>query len=132
MLTTKFHTHTKQQAKLYFLDALRSYRVSYQRTVPTPTRVGFGRPTERDSISSTGMVFSLHQRIRNDSVALLLKGYQRYFVRCTVTQFRRRWEANIKMDLLEVGRGDMDWTDQTQDRDRWPALVIAVMNLRVP
>jgi len=78
------------------------------------------------------MVFSLHQRIRNDSVALLLKGYQRYFVRCTVTQFRRRWEANIKMDLLEVGRGDMDWTDQTQDRDRWPALVIAVMNLRVP
>jgi hypothetical protein len=45
---------------------------------------------------------------------------------------RRRWEHNIKMDLEEVGRGSMDWIDMAQDRDRWRALVDAVMNLRVP
>jgi hypothetical protein len=44
---------------------------------------------------------------------------------------RRRWENNIKMDLQEVGWGDMDWIDMAQDRDRWRALVSAVMNLRV-
>jgi len=45
---------------------------------------------------------------------------------------RRRWEDNIKMDLQEVGYGDMDWIDMAQDRDRWRALVNAVMNLGVP
>ena len=45
---------------------------------------------------------------------------------------RRRWEDNIKMDLQEVGCGDMDWIELAQDRDRWWALVNAVMNLRVP
>jgi hypothetical protein len=44
---------------------------------------------------------------------------------------RRRWEDNIKMDLQEVGWG-MDWIDMAQDRDRWRALVSAVMNLRFP
>ena len=45
---------------------------------------------------------------------------------------RRGWEDNIKIDLQEVGCGDMDWIDLTQDKDRWRALVTAVMNLRVP
>jgi hypothetical protein len=45
---------------------------------------------------------------------------------------RRRWEDNIKMDLQEVGWGGMDWINLAQDRDRWRALVNAVMNLRVP
>jgi len=45
---------------------------------------------------------------------------------------RRRWEDNIKMDLLEVGCGGMDWIELAQDRDRWRSLVNAVMNLRVP
>jgi len=45
---------------------------------------------------------------------------------------RRRWEDNIKMDLQEVRSGGMDWIDLHQDRERWRALVNAVMNLRVP
>jgi len=44
---------------------------------------------------------------------------------------RRRWKDNIKMDLQEVGFGLMDWIELAQDRDRWRALVSAVMNLRV-
>jgi len=45
---------------------------------------------------------------------------------------RHRWEGNIKMDLQELGCEGMDWIELTQDRDRWRALVNAVMNLRVP
>jgi hypothetical protein len=44
---------------------------------------------------------------------------------------RRRWEDNIKMDLQEVGCGDMDWIDMAQDRDSWRTFVNAAMNLRV-
>ena len=44
---------------------------------------------------------------------------------------RSRWEDNIKMDLQEVGYGGIDWIDLAEDRDRWLALVNAVMNLRV-
>jgi hypothetical protein len=43
-----------------------------------------------------------------------------------------RWEDNIKMDLREIGFGDVDWIHWAQDRDRWRALVNTVMNLRVP
>jgi hypothetical protein len=43
-----------------------------------------------------------------------------------------RWEDNIKMDLQEVGCEGMDWIGLAQDRDRWQAIVNAVMNLRVP
>jgi hypothetical protein len=45
---------------------------------------------------------------------------------------RCRWEDNIKMDLREVVWGGMDWINLAQDRDRWRALVNAVMNLRLP
>jgi len=45
---------------------------------------------------------------------------------------RRKWEDNIKMDFEEIGCGDIDWIELTQDRERWRALVNAVMKLRVP
>ena len=47
-------------------------------------------------------------------------------------KLRRRWEHNIKLDLQEVGFGVMDWIQLAQDRERWRALVNAVMNLLVP
>jgi hypothetical protein len=45
---------------------------------------------------------------------------------------RHRWVDNIRMDLLEVGCGYVDWIGLAQDRDGWRRLVSAVMNLRVP
>jgi hypothetical protein len=50
----------------------------------------------------------------------------------SLRRLRRRWVDNIKMDLGEVGWGGLDWIGVAQDRDRWRALVNAVMNLRVP
>jgi hypothetical protein len=45
---------------------------------------------------------------------------------------RRWWVDNIKMDLLEIGLGGVNWIGLAQDRDKWRALMNAVMNLRVP
>jgi hypothetical protein len=45
---------------------------------------------------------------------------------------RRRWVDNIRIDLGEVGWGDVDWIGLAKDRNRWRALVYSVLNLRVP
>jgi hypothetical protein len=45
---------------------------------------------------------------------------------------KRRWVDNIKMDILEIGWGGVDWIGLAQDMDKWRALVYAVMNLQVP
>jgi hypothetical protein len=45
---------------------------------------------------------------------------------------RRRCVDSIKLDLREIGWGDMDCINLAQDRDQWRALVKTVMNLRVP
>jgi hypothetical protein len=45
---------------------------------------------------------------------------------------RCRWVDNIRIDLGEVGWGDVGWIGLAQDRNRWRALVNSVLNLRVP
>jgi hypothetical protein len=45
---------------------------------------------------------------------------------------RHKWEDNIKSDLQEMGWDGVEWIDMAQDRDRWRAVVTAVMNLWVP
>jgi hypothetical protein len=45
---------------------------------------------------------------------------------------RRKCVDKIKMDLSEIGWGGVDWIGLAQDRDKWRALLNAVMNLRVP
>jgi hypothetical protein len=45
---------------------------------------------------------------------------------------RNKWENNIRVDLQEVGCAGMDWIELAQDRDRWQAIVSAVMKLQVP
>jgi hypothetical protein len=45
---------------------------------------------------------------------------------------RCKWLDNIRMDLVEVGWGDVDWIGMAQDRGRWRALVNSALNLRVP
>jgi hypothetical protein len=42
---------------------------------------------------------------------------------------RRRWVDNIRMDLGEVGWGDVDWNGLAKDRNRWRAVVNSVLNL---
>jgi hypothetical protein len=44
---------------------------------------------------------------------------------------RRRWEDGTKMDLRRLVGGGVEWIYLAQDRDRWRAVVNAVMNLRV-
>jgi hypothetical protein len=44
----------------------------------------------------------------------------------------RRWVDDIRMDLGEVGWGDVNWIDLAQDRNRWRAVVSSVLNFRVP
>jgi hypothetical protein len=45
---------------------------------------------------------------------------------------RRRRLDNTRMDLVEVGLGDLDWIGLAQDMDTWRALVDSVLNLWVP
>jgi hypothetical protein len=45
---------------------------------------------------------------------------------------RRRWEDNIKMDLVEIGIDGANWIRLAQDRVQWRAFVSTVMNLRIP
>jgi hypothetical protein len=45
---------------------------------------------------------------------------------------RRRWENNIKMEFQDVRCGGTDGIDLSQDRNRWRAVVNAVISLRVP
>jgi hypothetical protein len=44
---------------------------------------------------------------------------------------RRGWEYNIRMDLVKIGCGGVNWIGLAQDKERRRALVTMVMNLRV-
>jgi hypothetical protein len=50
----------------------------------------------------------------------------------TTKKTKTRWVDNIRMDLREVGWGEVDWIGLAKDRNRWRALVNSVLNLRVP
>jgi hypothetical protein len=45
---------------------------------------------------------------------------------------RRRWEHNIRMDLMEIGWKGVDWIHLAQDRDQWRAVLDIALNLWVP
>jgi hypothetical protein len=45
---------------------------------------------------------------------------------------RHGWEDVIRMDLREIGQEDVDWMHLARERGQWWAVVITVMNLRVP
>jgi hypothetical protein len=49
----------------------------------------------------------------------------------TLERSRHRWEDGIKMDLGVIGWGDVEWIHLAKDKDRWRAVVNAVMNLLV-
>jgi hypothetical protein len=44
---------------------------------------------------------------------------------------RRRWEDGIRMDLREIRLGGLDCIRLSQDRDRWRAVVSAMIIFRV-
>jgi hypothetical protein len=44
---------------------------------------------------------------------------------------KRRWVDNIKMDVGEMGWGDVDWIGLAQHRDQWRAIVNSVLNIRL-
>jgi hypothetical protein len=71
-------------------------------------------------------------KIEDDTKISIRKYVSTQGLRRPLGRPRRRWEDNIKMDLQEVGWDDVAWIDMAQDRDRWRAVVNAVMNLRVP
>jgi hypothetical protein len=64
------------------------------------------------------------------------RGVYRVFVgifegKCPLGRPRRRWEDNIKTDFKEV-EWSMNSIDLAQDRDRWRAIVKAIINLGFP
>jgi hypothetical protein len=45
---------------------------------------------------------------------------------------RHRWVDNIKIDLVEIGWGGVDWIGLAEDTGKWRALVNVVINILVP
>jgi hypothetical protein len=44
----------------------------------------------------------------------------------------KKFYTHIRLDLGEVGWGDVDWIGLAKDRNRWRVVVNSVLNLRVP
>jgi hypothetical protein len=64
---------------------------------------------------------------RNTNRLLVLKPEGRRLLRIS----KHMWVDNIKMDLLEIGLGGVDWIGLAQDGDNWRDLVNSVLNLWV-
>ena len=79
------------------------------------TEFWWGNLRERDHLGDPGV---------DGRIILILKHFN--------IMYLLLYYCNIKIDLQEVGCGCVDWIELAQDRDRWRALVNAVMNLRVP
>jgi hypothetical protein len=95
----------------------------------------------RDLYSSPSIIRIIKSRKMRSAGYVARMGEKRYAYRLLVGKPeekrplgrpRRRWVNNIRMDLGEVGFGDVDWIILAQDKNRWRALVNAVMNLKVP
>jgi hypothetical protein len=82
-----------------------------------------------DLYSSPNIIRVIKSRRMNLAGHVARMGEKRGAYRILVGRPRRRWEDNIKMDLEDMD-GGMDWIELADDRDRWRALVNAVMNLR--
>jgi hypothetical protein len=95
----------------------------------------------RDLYSLPSIIRIIRSRRMRWAVQVSRMGEKRYAYRLLVGKPeekrplgrpRHRWVDNIKMDLLEIGWGGVDWIGLVQDKDKWRALANAVTNLRVP
>jgi hypothetical protein len=89
----------------------------------------YSSPSVVRVVKSNRMRWALHvAQMRENKNALLVGKPKR---KRPLERPRWRWLDNIKMDLGEIGWGDVDWIGLAQDRNRWRALVNSVMNLRL-
>jgi hypothetical protein len=91
----------------------------------------------RDLYSSPSIIRIIKSRRMRGAGHVALMGEKRNAYRLLMGKRplgrpRHRWVVNIRMDLGEVGWGDVDWISLAQDRNRWRAIVNSVLNLRVP
>jgi hypothetical protein len=86
----------------------------------------------RDLYSSPSIIRIIKSRRMRWAVHVGRMGEKRNAYRLLVGKPRCRLVDDFRMDLGEVGWGDVDWIGLAKDRNRWRALVNSILNLRVP